>query len=152
MLFIFFFFFQAEDGIRDLIVTGVQTCALPIYRRGLDPDHDFIGTGFGRLHADERYFEFAAVLDQRTKLKSGVVVFQSHGESPFISIFEWKSIAIKASVRRDLRVQPPMSMACPRRRTWRVCRANRNRAAAQGRSWDRRRASVPRPSASSDCT
>src|SRR2546428_7453383 len=26
-----FFFFQAEDGIRDLIVTGVQTCALPIY-------------------------------------------------------------------------------------------------------------------------
>src|SRR5205085_6911295 len=29
-LFIVFFFFQAEDGIRDLTVTGVQTCALPI--------------------------------------------------------------------------------------------------------------------------
>src|SRR5215213_9667453 len=28
----FFFFFQAEDGIRDWSVTGVQTCALPIYR------------------------------------------------------------------------------------------------------------------------
>src|SRR2546428_4076670 len=28
-----FFFFQAEDGIRDLIVTGVQTCALPISPR-----------------------------------------------------------------------------------------------------------------------
>src|SRR2546430_7589140 len=28
-----FFFFQAEDGIRDLTVTGVQTCALPICRR-----------------------------------------------------------------------------------------------------------------------
>src|SRR3989440_1228563 len=27
----YFFFFQAEDGIRDLIVTGVQTCALPIF-------------------------------------------------------------------------------------------------------------------------
>ena len=27
---IFFFFFQAEDGIRDWSVTGVQTCALPI--------------------------------------------------------------------------------------------------------------------------
>ena len=26
-----FFFFQAEDGIRDIGVTGVQTCALPIY-------------------------------------------------------------------------------------------------------------------------
>src|SRR5438034_11739621 len=29
-----FFFFQAEDGIRDHCVTGVQTCALPIWRRG----------------------------------------------------------------------------------------------------------------------
>src|SRR5205085_6638853 len=28
--FLFVFFFQAEDGIRDLTVTGVQTCALPI--------------------------------------------------------------------------------------------------------------------------
>src|SRR2546430_7977818 len=28
---VYFFFFQAEDGIRDLTVTGVQTCALPIY-------------------------------------------------------------------------------------------------------------------------
>src|SRR5260221_10308240 len=27
---VFFFFFQAEDGIRDHCVTGVQTCALPI--------------------------------------------------------------------------------------------------------------------------
>src|SRR5690606_40907482 len=27
----FFFFFQAEDGIRDFHVTGVQTCALPIW-------------------------------------------------------------------------------------------------------------------------
>src|SRR5690349_6987949 len=32
------FFFQADDGIRDLYVTGVQTCALPIYaRRGAQP-------------------------------------------------------------------------------------------------------------------
>src|SRR2546430_3564362 len=29
----YFFFFQAEDGIRDLTVTGVQTCALPISRK-----------------------------------------------------------------------------------------------------------------------
>src|SRR5256885_16231700 len=33
---VFFFFFQAEDGIRDYKVTGVQTCALPIY---LSPQH-----------------------------------------------------------------------------------------------------------------
>src|SRR5205807_9338875 len=36
----FFFFFQAEDGIRDYKVTGVQTCALPIY--GHDDDF-FVG-------------------------------------------------------------------------------------------------------------
>src|SRR6266478_2473954 len=29
-----YFFFQAEDGIRDLTVTGVQTCALPIFDVG----------------------------------------------------------------------------------------------------------------------
>src|SRR6266496_6821149 len=34
---VFFFFFQAEDGIRDLYVTGVQTCALPISPRLLRP-------------------------------------------------------------------------------------------------------------------
>src|SRR5688500_20046443 len=31
-----FFFFQAEDGIRDYKVTGVQTCALPIYEQAPD--------------------------------------------------------------------------------------------------------------------
>src|SRR5690348_17623804 len=31
-MFLYFFFFQAEDGIRDGRVTGVQTCALPICR------------------------------------------------------------------------------------------------------------------------
>src|SRR5256886_17453094 len=33
-----FFFFQAEDGIRDLTVTGVQTCALPIFNHDGYPD------------------------------------------------------------------------------------------------------------------
>src|SRR5574338_1671683 len=32
VFYLFFFFFQAEDGIRDAMVTGVQTCALPIWR------------------------------------------------------------------------------------------------------------------------
>src|SRR5437667_8754103 len=35
----FFFFFQAEDGIRDRDVTGVQTCALPIFN-GAIPLYD----------------------------------------------------------------------------------------------------------------
>src|SRR5690606_40797265 len=34
-LLVLFFFFQAEDGIRDFHVTGVQTCALPISERSL---------------------------------------------------------------------------------------------------------------------
>src|SRR3989475_5644865 len=38
LIFLFFFFFQAEDGIRDLTVTGVQTCALPIL---IELDHRF---------------------------------------------------------------------------------------------------------------
>src|SRR2546428_6312546 len=36
LLIAYFFFFQAEDGIRDLIVTGVQTCALPISRPAVE--------------------------------------------------------------------------------------------------------------------
>src|SRR5256884_190953 len=35
----FFFFFQAEDGIRDVAVTGVQTCALPILYRWYRAEH-----------------------------------------------------------------------------------------------------------------
>src|SRR2546425_3684733 len=37
---ILFFFFQAEDGIRDKLVTGVQTCALPIStKESGEPNH-----------------------------------------------------------------------------------------------------------------
>src|SRR5438067_5040904 len=39
----FLFFFQAEDGIRDRNVTGVQTCALPIF------DLDLISFGVGEI-------------------------------------------------------------------------------------------------------
>src|SRR2546422_96367 len=45
--FFFFFFFQAEDGIRDVAVTGVQTCALPIYHR-CRTDGDRAGAGTRR--------------------------------------------------------------------------------------------------------
>src|SRR3712207_2044459 len=46
-----FFFFQAEDGIRDIGVTGVQTCALPICEAMcVDPER----VGPGNLHVSER--------------------------------------------------------------------------------------------------
>src|SRR3989475_1444474 len=44
-----FFFFQAEDGIRDLTVTGVQTCALPISRRAPQPVPVLDGVWLGRI-------------------------------------------------------------------------------------------------------
>src|SRR6266853_3921180 len=51
----FFFFFQAEDGIRDLTVTGVQTCALPILpwpEDALEPfiSKNTIGFHYGKHH------------------------------------------------------------------------------------------------------
>src|SRR5437762_5730831 len=42
-----FFFFQAEDGIRDTSVTGVQTCALPISRRSQCPLVAWTSAGCG---------------------------------------------------------------------------------------------------------
>src|SRR3989475_6939608 len=47
----FFFFFQAEDGIRDLTVTGVQTCALPISLHGQVVDSPDIRAGMAMLLA-----------------------------------------------------------------------------------------------------
>src|SRR5258706_5208933 len=41
---VLFFFFQAEDGIRDWSVTGVQTCALPIFTLGAHMDIKAIQT------------------------------------------------------------------------------------------------------------
>src|SRR5207247_8419352 len=46
----FFFFFQAEDGIRDPLVTGVQTCALPIFL--LIPRFGFAGPAMAFVCAE----------------------------------------------------------------------------------------------------
>ena len=56
MLFVFFFF-QAEDGIRDYDVTGVQTCALPISRA-----HYVVDTGQGLEHARAQVSEILEAL------------------------------------------------------------------------------------------
>src|SRR2546427_6931012 len=61
-----YFFFQAEDGIRDLTVTGVQTCALPIYRRravgGRDPGRHAEAGGGVDAHRERRRARFGVVL------------------------------------------------------------------------------------------
>src|SRR2546422_2370615 len=72
MSFCIFFFFQAEDGIRDVAVTGVQTCALPIYRpggeRGPDRDAAFEAkrrAAARRTHRDVRDIAADRVTDER---------------------------------------------------------------------------------------
>src|SRR2546426_5950866 len=59
---VWFFFFQAEDGIRDYKVTGVQTCALPICALGaagfgddaLQPAHGVAAGGGGERELERR--------------------------------------------------------------------------------------------------
>src|SRR5437867_9812717 len=48
---VFFFFFQAEDGIRDRTVTGVQTCALPIFK-------ELVPEEYPRLRAGQILFTY----------------------------------------------------------------------------------------------
>src|SRR5256885_11654283 len=59
-----FFFFQAEDGIRDYKVTGVQTCALPIFD---DHRRDQVH----RDAEDHRRSEHHAAVDSRSLARSG---------------------------------------------------------------------------------
>src|SRR2546427_6411091 len=60
----FFFFFQAEDGIRDLTVTGVQTCALPIFA------------------AESRVPELSADICQReTRVADAIIRIEAHTEA-----------------------------------------------------------------------
>src|SRR5690606_39742432 len=59
------FFFQAEDGIRDFHVTGVQTCALPIYA----PARPTPGPGGERDEADPRAAGRIAAARHRRKVR-----------------------------------------------------------------------------------
>src|SRR3989454_3589168 len=52
--YVIFFFFQAEDGIRDYKVTGVQTCALPISIPHEDDADRAMKCGLGQLEALEK--------------------------------------------------------------------------------------------------
>src|SRR5216683_7202107 len=80
MVNIFFFFFQAEDGIRDLIVTGVQTCALPI--------SEIIAGEAGHMNYDVipnvvyTYPEIASVGKSEEELKEAGIAYNT-GKFPF---------------------------------------------------------------------
>src|SRR2546430_6024147 len=70
----YFFFFQAEDGIRDLTVTGVQTCALPISRSSAHADKrhsDFFPAGLAARQASPRTPALSLEIDRKsTRLNS----------------------------------------------------------------------------------
>src|SRR5256884_2312661 len=69
---VFYFFFQAEDGIRDVAVTGVQTCALPISQEAAMKD----GIRFvdSDMHVMEPPDLFDRYLDPRFKHRVSVPV------------------------------------------------------------------------------
>src|SRR2546422_10885277 len=76
----FFFFFQAEDGIRDVAVTGVQTCALPISQGSIEgrlrrSPHDLLG------RMDARWIQQST--DRGTLVASAQGVAGLHTERDF---------------------------------------------------------------------
>src|SRR5256884_7339490 len=82
------FFFQAEDGIRDVAVTGVQTCALPISlpgRLGLEI-HATVGGG-------------AAILDRIDAVAGDVFRHR-----PTLGVFDWVGILGKVVRSEERRV------------------------------------------------
>src|SRR2546430_12944565 len=63
-----FFFFQAEDGIRDLTVTGVQTCALPICTQDQSESCFSMGTP-SKTWRRHPFMTSASWVQRRTRLR-----------------------------------------------------------------------------------
>ena len=55
-IYLFYFFFQAEDGIRDDLVTGVQTCALPIWLK----EEDYVGFPLNMCRFNVKYYYYTS--------------------------------------------------------------------------------------------
>src|SRR5690349_17433624 len=70
------FFFQAEDGIRDLYVTGVQTCALPICRGGIGGGRGQGGRGGGRRAGG--FTQFTRPLASQDVLARGKALYETN--------------------------------------------------------------------------
>ena len=87
-IYVFFFFFQAEDGIRDYDVTGVQTCALPISTELFDRQKDAVGQG-------ERTILVYIELSGNVHIANGVEEFEQLAASSGLNIIQ--SLTLKRS-------------------------------------------------------
>src|SRR5258708_28346006 len=71
------FLFQAEDGIRDDLVTGVQTCALPIYHHSGRPD-DLLQRWQRDAHLEQRKRESVVPQWQSDRRRDEPAVHRHH--------------------------------------------------------------------------
>src|SRR5688572_18908635 len=93
-----FFFFQAEDGIRDLTVTGVQTCALPIYS----------GTENAKTNAKRRGMRFNALEFTRAAMVLPIVATSPRKIVMKTSAASLPPLKANAIIRTTARTIAPM--------------------------------------------
>src|SRR5438128_9815988 len=115
---VLFFFFQAEDGIRDATVTGVQTCALPISEPPLIADLDRRKGPFGR---QLQHGPLVEVEIGRQLLHRHQAVIHVHAR-----LDQWVSWPLPTTIRRvTMTVKKYLDLLC----FTRECVASKQRAA-----------------------
>src|SRR5476651_421351 len=88
-----FFFFQAEDGIRDIGVTGVQTCALPIWVCGTITSFKSYCGGLIAPQSDDNPWHYKFSWNPKNIITAGLggakyLSANKHVEVPYEKIFE----------------------------------------------------------------
>src|SRR5438445_3187667 len=108
----YFFFFQAEDGIRDIGVTGVQTCALPISRPVLPCRED--GKRMSRLMSEVTGSSVSPRrrLSSHFRISSGEIATRSSSGSCSIVTIILASASLFLSVRAS--ILPSRTLSIPR--------------------------------------
>src|SRR5260370_25562263 len=113
-LYIFsFFFFQAEDGIRDSSVTGVQTCALPIFEGENGQRQRLIKAVLHQQAAEDS----PHLLEAQRDLSA--LLFPRIGDNSDVRGMDFKPGSLILSPRRSLHKDSPETRVIQRIRDWR---------------------------------